>query len=95
MLDAISCHSHDPRIDRAVLQRCRPGARTAASHWPIAAALWTCWTAWCESLAAHRQYERLRSRGIGHHAALREVVPLSPAQTMHASGKPLLFAGRA
>ena len=50
-----------------------------------------------ESLAAHRHYEELRSRGIGHDAALRHALALAPAPSRSPCEglTPLWFAGRA
>jgi hypothetical protein len=50
-----------------------------------------------EGLAAHRQYEQLRSRGVPHDTALREVVGLGsiPSQETRKTAEPLYFAGKA
>ena len=50
-----------------------------------------------ESLAAHRHYEELRSRGIAHDSALRQALALAPAPARsRCEGlTPLWFAGRA
>jgi hypothetical protein len=61
----------------------------------MATVLRTVWSAWRESLAAHRHYEQLRSRGLAHDAALREALALGPARDTRASAKPLHFVGRA
>jgi hypothetical protein len=50
--------------------------RAAFSSWRIATALRTIWDAWREGLAAHRQYEQLKSRGIPHDTALRAAIGL-------------------
>jgi hypothetical protein len=50
-----------------------------------------------EGLAAHRHYEELRSRGIAHDSALRQVLALAPAPSRSGCEglTPLWFAGRA
>jgi hypothetical protein len=50
-----------------------------------------------EGLAAYREYEELRSRGMPHDSALRAALGLgsSPQQRTDAAAKPLHFAGRA
>ena len=44
----------------------------ASASWPIVSALRAMWGQLGEGLAAHRHYERLRSRGVPHATALRE-----------------------
>ncbi|HVI64437.1 MAG TPA: hypothetical protein VM910_17915 [Bradyrhizobium sp.] len=51
--------------------------------------------AFCEGLAAHREYEALRSRGIAHERALREALGLGCARLPRETVTPLYFAGRA
>ena len=51
--------------------------------------------AFCEGLAAHREYEALRSRGIAHERALRQALGLGCSQLPRATVTPLYFAGRA
>jgi hypothetical protein len=50
-----------------------------------------------ESLAAHRHYEELRSKGIAHDSALRQALALAPAPSRSTCEglTPLWFAGRA
>jgi hypothetical protein len=50
-----------------------------------------------ESLAAHRHYEELRSKGIAHDSALRQALAVAPAPSrLECEGlTPLWFAGRA
>lgn len=50
-----------------------------------------------ESLAAHRHYEELRSKGIAHDPALRQALALAPAPSRSGCEglTPLWFAGRA
>ena len=71
--------------------------RTAASSWPTATALRTMYDAWREGLAAHRQYEHLRSRGIPHDTAVREAlgIGLTPSLALRDATKPLYFGGQA
>jgi len=53
------------------------------------------WDAFCEGLAAHREYEALRSRGIAHGRALREALGLGCSRLSRETVTPLYFAGRA
>ena len=50
-----------------------------------------------ESLAAHRHYEALRSKGIAHDSALRQALALAPAPARSGCEglTPLWFAGKA
>jgi len=66
-----------------------------ASSWHAVAAVWMMWEAFCEGLAAHREYEALRSRGIGHSRALREALGLGCSRLPRETVTPLYFAGRA
>jgi hypothetical protein len=68
---------------------------TAASSWPAITALWMMCDALHEGLAAHREYEHLRSRGISHDSALRGALGLGCSQMTRETVKPLCFAGRA
>jgi hypothetical protein len=71
------------------------GPATATSS--IAAMLRAIGEAWREGLAAHREYEHLRSRGTAHDSALRESLGLGrvPPQAPRNAAKPLCFAGKA
>jgi hypothetical protein len=69
----------------------RPQPGTAARR--LAATLRAIVDAWRESLAAHRQYERLRARGIPHDRALGEALGVPPTRC-HKNAS-LYFAGRA
>ena len=75
----------------------RRPARPAAAAWPNAETLRAIGEAWREALAAHRDYERLRSRGRPHDAALRESLGLGrvPPQPLRNAAKALCFAGKA
>jgi hypothetical protein len=70
---------------------------TTLSAWPMLAAVAAMGEALREGLAAHREYEELRSRGMPHDTALRTALGLgaSPQQRTRAAAKPLHFAGRA
>jgi hypothetical protein len=94
MLRTIAYHPHVHGVDRLEPSRCQCRAPTASPRLPIATAVRAVWSAWRESLAAHGDYERLRSRGLSHDAALREALALGPAKNTGASAKPLHFAGR-
>jgi hypothetical protein len=50
-----------------------------------------------EGLAAHRQYEQLRSRGVPHDTALREALGFgrSPAHATRDTARRIYFAGKA
>ena len=66
-----------------------------AASWPAVAAVRMMRDAFCEGLAAHREYEALRSRGIAHDRALREALGLGCARLPRETVTPLYFAGRA
>ena len=72
--------------------RCPP---PAAFAWPAVAAVRMMAAAFCEGLAAHREYEALRSRGITHERALREALGLGCSRLPRETVTPLYFAGRA
>jgi hypothetical protein len=57
----------------------------------------TAWEAWRNGLAAHRQYEHLRSRGVPPEEAIREAlgVGYSRSQVAREAAKPPYFAGKA
>jgi hypothetical protein len=67
----------------------------AASAWLAVAAVRMMGEAFCEGLAAHREYEALRSRGIAHGRALREALGLGCSRLPSETVTPLCFAGRA
>jgi hypothetical protein len=69
----------------------------AVAPWPPIVALFSFWDALRDGLAASRQYEELRSRGLSHDAALRQALGLgaSPRRPGRATAQPLYFAGRA
>ena len=60
---------HASRIGRAVQPGSAPGAMLSA--------LRTAWETWRDGLAAHRQYEQLRSRGRSARGARRRLQPLA------------------
>jgi hypothetical protein len=66
-----------------------------ASSWLAVTAVRMMWDAFCEGLAAHREYEALRSRGIAHGRALREALGLGCSRLPRETVTPLYFAGRA
>jgi hypothetical protein len=61
---------YEPDFD-ATLAGTNPTVQSSTPTWRTA--LRKMCDAWCEGLAAHRQYEQLRSRGIPHARALREL----------------------
>jgi hypothetical protein len=67
----------------------------ALSVWSAVAAVRMMGAAFCEGLAAHREYEPLRSRGIAHDRALREALGLGCSRLPRETVTPLYFAGRA
>jgi hypothetical protein len=84
-----TCH-HTPSLARY-------HQNAALAAWPMVATLHAMWDAWREALAAYRQYEHLRSRGVTHDAALRESLALGHvhhAGARHAA-KPIYLAGKA
>jgi hypothetical protein len=66
----MSCISHHAPCLGELRQETAPAAL------PVVATLHAIWDAWRDALAAHRQYEHLRSRGVPHDAALRESLAL-------------------
>jgi hypothetical protein len=74
-----------------------PAHTIAALPWSILIALRAMWDASREGLAAHRQYEHLRSRGVPHGAAIREAlgIGVTPSQVTREVAKPLYFVGKA
>ena len=65
---------HVPSFGEAYRETDLQGLSVVPSSWPIATMLRTIRVAWCEGLAAHRQYEQLTSRGTPHDTALREAL---------------------
>ncbi len=85
------CTCHDARA----LDEVRREAPQAT--WPLVATLHAICDAWREALAAHRQYEHLRSRGVSHDTSIRESLGFGH---VHHSGprhaaKLLYLAGKA
>jgi hypothetical protein len=64
---------------------------------PIATTLRAIADAWCEGLAACRQYEELRSSGVAHDRAVREALGLEliPSEPPRQAALALYFAGQA
>src|SRR5262245_54665697 len=67
-------HIHTDVADRST-------EHTAHMSWPVMSDLRTIWGYLREGLAAHRHYERLRSRGVPHATALREALGFGPSST--------------
>jgi hypothetical protein len=76
-----SCYQ--PGFDR--ISRQIDPAPTAPAAWRIASMLPAIRDAWREALAAHRRYEHLRSRGIGHDPAIKKALGVRTAQGGKAS----------
>jgi hypothetical protein len=87
LADAHAHHGLAPAARRS------PPAPISAA--PTISALRKIYEAFREALAAWREYERLRSSGLAHDAALRESLGIGPAQRACGTTKPLHFAGRA
>lgn len=68
---------------------------TAAASRPTVTALRAACDALREGLAASRQYEQLRSRGVPHDTAIRSALGFGPSQGTRQTAEPLFFAGRA
>jgi len=86
------------RLDDIRRQTClaaRPARQGAAP--PIATTLRAIADAWCEGLAACRQYEQLRSSGVAHDRAVREALGLGliPSEAPRQAAPSLYFAGQA
>jgi hypothetical protein len=97
MLRNSHCAATFHRSPPAIQPMGRPTASAAAAFRRIAATLRALRDAWRESLASHRAYEHLRSRGIPHDTALRESLGIgpSPARAPREMAKPLYLAGKA
>ena len=67
----------------------------AVSARPAVAAVRKMGAAFCEGLAAYREYDALRSRGIAHEWALREALGLGCSRLPRETVTRLYFAGRA
>jgi hypothetical protein len=75
-------------------------AGQSLSFWsplPMIIALSATWSAFREGLAAHREYERLRSSGTSHDKALRGALGFGqrPSGHVRSGAPPLYCAGRA
>jgi hypothetical protein len=68
--DHAHCFDEAPQARNPTGHSAQPLA--ASASWPIASALRAMWDQLGEGLAAHRHYERLRSRGVPHATALIE-----------------------
>jgi hypothetical protein len=67
---------------------------TAAAR-PTVTVLRAAYDALREGLAASRQYEQLRSRGVPHDTAIRSALGFGPSHGTRQTAEPLFFAGRA
>jgi hypothetical protein len=68
----------------AIDETCQTGQSAETTAWssrPLATTLRNVRDALQEGLAAHRQYEHLRSRGISHDTALRHAFAISQHQS--------------
>src|SRR5262245_42291998 len=97
MLSTCHCAAHPHAAHHAASP---PGLfvpPTAASAWPMLAALAMIGEALREGLAACREYEELRARGMPHDSALSVSLGLgsSPRKEARGASEPLRFAGRA
>ena len=88
------------RIHPETLQACHHYPRSSAgwsARWRPLAALCAAWSTVRDGLAAHREYERLRSRGVLHDKALRQALSFgeAPSRRTPRTAKSLFAAGRA
>ena len=97
MLSTCHCAAHLDAAHHATSSPDLFGRPAALSAWPMVAALATMGEALREGLAACREYEELRSRGMPHDAAIRKALGFgpSPQRGTRATARPLHFAGRA
>jgi hypothetical protein len=97
MLRTCHCATHPHAARHAISPPSLFARPTALSAWRMVAVLAAMVEALREGLAACREYEELRSRGMPHDTALRTALGLgaSPQQGTRAAAKPLHFAGRA
>ena len=92
-------HLHPAHFEPAngpINHTCRCAAPAAGLRWPLVTLLRTFCGALREALAASRQYEQLRTRGVPHDKAIREALGLglSAPQASRRRRDPLYFAGR-
>jgi hypothetical protein len=97
MLRSFHCAPNLDATHQATNPTGRSARPTAASCWPTLTALRMICDALREGLAAYRQYEHLRSRGVPHDTAVREAlgIGLSPSQATRETAGALYFAGKA
>ena len=89
---------YEPSFDEPLPKTYRPGrSAPPTADRPIATTLRTICGAWRESLAAHRQYEKLRSRGMPHETALGEALGFGRGASRPAreNAERLYFSGKA
>jgi hypothetical protein len=95
MLHILHCAPSFDEIGRETHPRGQCTRATAASSWPTVIALRAGCDALREGLAASRQYEQLRSRGVPHDTAIRSALGFGPSQGTRQTVESLYFAGRA
>src|SRR5262245_20194236 len=97
MLSTCHCATHPHAAHHATSPPGLFDSPTALSAWPMVTTLAAMGEALREGLAACREYEELRSRGMPHDTALRAALGLDPSSRpgTRAAAKPLYFAGRA
>jgi hypothetical protein len=89
---------YGPGFDEPLPKACRQGRSTPpTAARPITMTLRTICEAWRESLAAHRQYEKLRARSIPHETAIREALGFgrSASRPARENAERLYFSGKA
>lgn len=89
---------YGPGFDEPLPKTYRPGRSTPpTADRPVTTTLRTLCEAWRESLAAHRQYEKLRSRGMPHDTALGEALGFgrSASRPARENAERLYFSGKA
>ena len=97
MLSTCHCATHPHAAHHATSPPALFVPPTTASAWPMLTALAMMGESLREGLAACREYEELRSRGMPHDSALSASLGLgaTPQRGTRATAKPLHFAGKA
>jgi hypothetical protein len=97
MVRTCHCAAHFDEPHQAIHPAHRSVRPILASVRPLVTALGMMCDALREGLAAYREYEELRSRGMPHDTALKAALGLgaSPKQGTRAAARPLYFAGKA
>ena len=94
----MSCLHYTPGLEQTYQDaRCQPARPRAGWSWPTLTTLRSLFDALHEAFAAYREYERLRTRGIPHDAAIRKVLGAGPkpSPVRPDAVRALCFAGRA